>query len=1403
MDMKTLLSRTFGRCTGALHQRLLLLPLALLLLAAPALAQVATRYTFQQSSGSFTNITGGDRLNASNNSFDDQVYTRTIESFFFDGNTYTSVNVSANGFLTFGSSPSGSNYTPISSNAGYDGAISAFGCNIANAGSGTREIRHQRVGSEEVFQWRGARRSGQTESIDFQIRLNTDNGVITVRYNNAAPSNSTSNYPQVGLRGPNNTFATNVNNRRVDTNSGAGSTWANTAAGTANNSECRYNNQLAGRAPEDGQTYTWTPICLPVAATAEAFTNCGANTFSIQVTVTDLGGAAGVNIQAPIGTNVHTNVGLGTYTVGPFTIGQSRTVRVVHPASNLCNLDLGTFTSPTSCITAGTCYNGTPYPFSGNSCPSASNRLQAGIAVSGFNDALNSNVVLQRVELIIAHGARGQVRVRLVSPSGQSRALITNRGGNFRSNFGNPGNCPSASFILDDAATQAVSAVPTTGGSNDNVTGSWRPEETLAGFTGDPNGQWTIEICSSGGTAGSLRRVNLVFANLDCAGTPNGSALPGTACNDGDPTTVNDTWTNDCLCQGQPNILYSLAGGDYAANIWSYTPGGPAAGVIPNQHSSIVIRNGHHVTLAGTRQARSFTIESGGSFALGSGTFTVNGTTLSNDGSFDGGTGTLILAGGSTVAVSGSAPYDLFNLTVDNTAGATVDATVDVRNALTLNAGTFTANVPVRLASTANRTGRLAPVAGGASYVGNLTVERYIPGGATNWRMFGSPVTGATMANWNDDFFTAGFPGSNYPNFYSNGVLWPSVRWYDETHTGAGINDGLNGVSGNGHALTPGQGFAAWCGSNLGGTQAFVVDVTGPPTVAQSPFALPVSWTNTGVSATDGWNLVANPLPSPISFTAISRGANVQNAYWIFNPANGNNASWSNGLGTNSANGTIQSSQGFWLKANGPAVATTLTESAKTTQQTGGIFGGQEQANVPLVRLAISSGINSYRDEALVAFQDGTPAYGDDDALKFVFAHPNAPQISTRSSDGHALSINRHGVYTSELAIPVLVDVAVTGTYTITASDMEHLNGLSCLVLEDLVTGTITALHEGATYSFSITANASAEEPRFMLRATAPIPFAFSDAACFGAGGSAQLDVPAGAYDITWSTANGNVLFSDVTSVEELPAGNYQVSVSGTGTACGQLVRSFTITEPFAMEVYVEAGMPSCHGASDATLMLEVLGGVAPYTYLWSNGATTASVQGVGAGSYVVTITDANGCTLQPGALVVNAPAPLGGEIVEPEATVVGQAVFFASTAAATTEHSWNFGDGNTSNEWAPVHSYSLPGTYVVTLTLREGECQRSLQTTISVAVSTGLNELEADEVRAFSNGEALVLLSNLGQDLHVQVYDAAGRMKAVKRIPAHTTRLEIPTHDWAPGVYFMNASTNWEQWTFTLPVVD
>lgn len=71
---------------------------------------------------------------------------------------------------------------------------------------------------------------------------------------------------------------------------------------------------------------------------------------------------------------------------------------------------------------------------------------------------------------------------------------------------------------------------------------------------------------------------------------------------------------------------------------------------------------------------------------------------------------------------------------------------------------------------------------------------------------------------------------------------------------------------------------------------------------------------------------------------------------------------------------------------------------------------------------------------------------------------------------------------------------------------------------------------------------------------------------------------------------------------------------------------SKTISQPSALSASANATTANCILATDANVTLNIAGGVLPYQYLWSNGATTQNLMGVGVGSYSVTITDDNGC---------------------------------------------------------------------------------------------------------------------------------------------------------------------------------
>jgi|GEM_PF-4315237 len=99
-------------------------------------------------------------------------------------------------------------------------------------------------------------------------------------------------------------------------------------------------------------------------------------------------------------------------------------------------------------------------------------------------------------------------------------------------------------------------------------------------------------------------------------------------------------------------------------------------------------------------------------------------------------------------------------------------------------------------------------------------------------------------------------------------------------------------------------------------------------------------------------------------------------------------------------------------------------------------------------------------------------------------------------------------------------------------------------------------------------------------------------------------------------------------------------------------VASYTITQPPALNVNVYQKNATCNGKCNARAKVTPSGGTPPYTYSWSNSATTALITQLCAGTYVCTVTDANGCSktklfviLQPPPLSLSAfPGTLPGE---------------------------------------------------------------------------------------------------------------------------------------------------------------
>jgi len=132
-----------------------------------------------------------------------------------------------------------------------------------------------------------------------------------------------------------------------------------------------------------------------------------------------------------------------------------------------------------------------------------------------------------------------------------------------------------------------------------------------------------------------------------------------------------------------------------------------------------------------------------------------------------------------------------------------------------------------------------------------------------------------------------------------------------------------------------------------------------------------------------------------------------------------------------------------------------------------------------------------------------------------------------------------------------------------------------------------------------------------------------------GQGGKIDLDNPsAGIPPFTFNWSNG----MNSQNINNLIAGTYQVTVTDS-ELCTQTA-SFNVTQPTAMEYTASTGNILCYGGSDGFASIDISGGAPPYIYDWSNGVHSSYNSNLTAGSYGVTVTDAQGCILTKSFLI-------------------------------------------------------------------------------------------------------------------------------------------------------------------------
>ena len=113
-------------------------------------------------------------------------------------------------------------------------------------------------------------------------------------------------------------------------------------------------------------------------------------------------------------------------------------------------------------------------------------------------------------------------------------------------------------------------------------------------------------------------------------------------------------------------------------------------------------------------------------------------------------------------------------------------------------------------------------------------------------------------------------------------------------------------------------------------------------------------------------------------------------------------------------------------------------------------------------------------------------------------------------------------------------------------------------------------------------------------------------------------------YQFNWSVGIERDLMSDTDTLDFLPRGNYEVTVTDNNGCTSDMI--FEIVEPEEISVDVNVQKPTCQNSFDGGITISSGGGTDPLQFNWFDNSSSSEVAELGPGYYAVTIEDANGC---------------------------------------------------------------------------------------------------------------------------------------------------------------------------------
>lgn len=295
-----------------------------------------------------------------------------------------------------------------------------------------------------------------------------------------------------------------------------------------------------------------------------------------------------------------------------------------------------------------------------------------------------------------------------------------------------------------------------------------------------------------------------------------------------------------------------------------------------------------------------------------------------------------------------------------------------------------------------------------------------------------------------------------------------------------------------------------------------------------------------------------------------------------------------------------------------------------------------------------------------------------------------------------------------------------------------------------------------------------------------------TDATCHGLSNGMLMVSATGNPSFSYSL-DGNPLTSIGTFIG-LEAGPHSIEVTDVNGCTNE--NNFTINAPQAISLdsILTSGV-DCESDLDGSITVEATGGIAPYMYSIDNGSNHVSgtFNYLSGGAHQVTVTDANGCSYTE-TVMVNSNTPL--PVADFDFTLNGLSFGFDNTSTGADSYHWDFGDGSTSSQAEPNHSYNANGAYHVTLIV-SNDCGSDTISHWVNMIGIGIEDIDSDlfiDISPNPNDGSFTLqleAADVFNSLELRIWSIEGKLIDIERLNASGSNYKGSlNYSLASGVY-------------------